>query len=81
MIHDVLAVIGGFSLLITAGMFFLARTFGRRGAQQNRAAIRREQADRARLPAEQVAADAALWSSFWTDHDLHKLDIPKEDKP
>ncbi|WP_440100068.1 hypothetical protein [Streptosporangium sp. H16] len=77
MIHDVLAVIGALSVLIAVGALLLGGMF-------HRDALRRQQAkrdQRAQQPAEEVAADLALWSDYWTDHDLHKLDTLKEDKP
>jgi len=75
--RDVLAVIGALSVLIAVGALLLGGMF-------HRDAVRRQQArrdQRAQQPAEEVAADTAMWSDYWTDHDLHKLDPLKEDKP
>ncbi|UBU16636.1 hypothetical protein [Nonomuraea gerenzanensis] len=75
---DVLAAIGALTVLAAAGVVALSLLAHR--AEQRRLRGNRDQ--RAARPAEQVAANPALWSDFFVDHDLHKvLKTPKEWKP
>ncbi|WP_433426269.1 hypothetical protein ACQP1V_43160 (plasmid) [Microtetraspora malaysiensis] len=74
-IWDALAVIGLITVLATAGAFLLVC----RWYHAERRRERRNRDHRARRPAEQVAAELAMFSDFWTDHDLHKtVRTPKE---
>ncbi|WP_433355528.1 hypothetical protein ACQP25_16975 [Microtetraspora malaysiensis] len=75
LVEHVLSVIGaltlaGFTALVLALLL---------GLRAERRRLRSTRDYRATRPAERVAADPALWSDFFLDHDLHKvLKTPKD---
>ncbi|GAA5046313.1 hypothetical protein HNP84_010284 [Thermocatellispora tengchongensis] len=74
-VANILAAIGALSVLAAAGLVVLALLAQR----TERRRLRSNRDHRATRPAERVAADPAMWSDFFLDHDLHKVIKPPEE--
>lgn len=74
---NILALVGAFAVLVAAGVFLLAWSSHRQ--DQRRARARREARAWTHTP-DAVRGDAGLplWLDFVRDHDLHKIQSPKE---